>query len=200
MAASKNAQGKARQLEAARVLENDNVSRGRTGESDADALRARVASLQKDADEARRQADELRAEAARIAAARQSQERIFGIASQRDEIESGTRLAGFNSRDEEARQKATEQEAKDRGRGIRQEGKDVMGALKPLDGVTPQMLAGLQAAIAGAAGGGENEGRQLAALLRTMTAFLQRTRQENAEVRREIAELQSQLQEQRNGR
>lgn len=185
------------QAAADKALGRDGEAKGRTGFTDADALRAEVERLQKESNAARAEAARMAAEAARIQSTRNTQSRVFGMDQERADIESGIRVAGFDSRDEATAQKEKETAAKNRGKNIRDEGKDVMAGLKGTAGVTPQMLSALQSALQSAEGG---DSKQLAGLIGSMTNFLQRTKADNAELRREINELAAAMKEQRNGR
>ena len=175
--------------EAAGVLERDTVARGRTGFGDADALRQEVDKLRREADEARREAGNLRGSAGLVGADRASQAKIFGMDSERALLQSSTRVAGYDARDAAA-------EAKRRAA----EGQDVLTGARGMKDVPEGAMTALAAAIAGADNGLGGSGEKLTLLLKQLTDFLKRTKQQNAGLEKDTAELRSQIAEGRAGR
>ncbi len=200
-AAQKRVEDAARARGAAgRQLDADSEARGRTGFSDGDALRAEVEKLRREAQEAREEAAAMKGEAGLIGQTQKSRDKVFGMDSQRMDIDSGTRVMEFNKRDREVEQREKEKKEREARAKIGSEGRELMRGLAGeglLDERQTAMLTQALDRASGSQGGGQKE---LSEVLKKLVGYLVRDGQYKEEQARHIAAINSQLSEQRTGR
>jgi len=184
---------------AARILDRDQTARERSGIGSADDLAKEQANLQAQAAAEREKAAALKADAELTQQTRFSQARIFSDSREQSNLESGTRLLGFDQRDSQQQAKAREEAAKKRGQGIKDEGGDLIKGLKGT--VVPDAaMAELQRAMESSASGSSAGTEELRTLLRQLSGYLKRSNQASDSLAREMEELRQQLGETRTGR
>lgn len=198
-AQDKVAQANQRVSQTRSILDRDNEAKQRSGITSQEDLKKEVERLQREATELRKAALTAQREAEQSMATRQSQAKIYGLTSQQAELESSTKISGFDKRDEAAFQKAEEAKAKKTGKGIGAEGRDVLADLKRA--VVPEEgMAQLRDALEATAAGSEEGRNQLKTLLSQVARYLVKTNQVTDTLKRDFEELRTQLSESRNGR